>query len=154
MQRRKGFSGSHSPIVLPSMSVTLGFIVVITMYIYFVVFGVFGKGFPVDYSPCIYLIFLFRPFTRDLISYFALLGCGCSHTRGTWVDDFFPGAGWISVDGVCSLPYLARHVVFVPSSVNKKHMKKKKSEKKKEWDLGHEPSPLHTWRSKNNHHEN
>ena len=80
----------------------MGFIVVITI-IYFVV-GVYGKGFPVDSSPCIYLIFLFRPFSRDLISYFARLVCGWSHTRETWVDGFFPGAGWIIGDRVFSLP--------------------------------------------------
>jgi len=78
--------------------------VVITIYFDFVVVGVFGKGFPVDSSPCIYLIFLFRPFSRDLISYFAQLVCGWSHTRETWVDGFFPGAGWISGDRVFSLP--------------------------------------------------
>jgi len=98
------FSGSRAPIVLLLLSVTLGFIVVITIYFYFVVFGVFSKGFPVDSSPCIYLIFLFRPFSMDLISYFARLVCGWSCTRETWVDGFFPGAGWISGDGVFSLP--------------------------------------------------
>jgi len=65
-------------------------LVVITI-IYFV--GVYGKGFPVDSSPCIYLIFLFRLFSRSLISYFAWLVCRWSHTIGTWVDRFFPGAG-------------------------------------------------------------
>ena len=104
MQRRNGFSGSRAPIVLLSLSVTLGFIVVITIDFYFVVDGVFGKGFPVDSSPCIYLISLFRPFSRDLISYLARLVCGWSHTRETWVHGFFPGAGWISGDGVFSLP--------------------------------------------------
>ena len=100
----QGFSGPRAPIVLLSLSVTLGFIVVITIYFYFVVDGVFGKGFGVDSFPCIYLIFLFRPFSRDLIYYFARLVCGWSRTRETWVDGFFPGAGWISGDGVFSLP--------------------------------------------------
>ena len=100
----QGFSGSRAPIVPLLLSVTLGFIVVIAIYFYFVVDGVFGKGFPVDSSPCIYLIFLFRPFSRDLISYFARLVSGWSRTRETWVDGFFPGAGWISGDGVRSLP--------------------------------------------------
>jgi len=104
LQRRNGFSGSSAPIVLPSLSVTLGFIVVITIYFSFVVVGVFGKGFPVDSSPCIYLTFLFHPFSQDLISYFARLVCGWSRTRKTWVDGFFHGAGWISGDGVFSLP--------------------------------------------------
>jgi len=104
LQRRNGFSGSRAPIVLLSLSVTLGFTVVITIYFYFVVDGVFGKGFPVDSSPCIYLTFLFRPFSRSLISYFARLVCGWSRTRGTWVDGFFPGARWITGDGVFSLP--------------------------------------------------
>ena len=66
--------------------------------IYFV--GVYGKGFPVDSSPCIYLIFLFRPFSRSLIFYFAWLVCGLFQTRGTWVDGFFPGAGWLVIGGV------------------------------------------------------
>ena len=101
MQRQIGLSGPRAPIVLLSLSVTLGFIVVITI-IYFVD-GVYGKGFPVDFSPCIYLIVLFRPFSRSLISYFALLVCGWSRTRETWVDGFFPGATWISGDGVLSL---------------------------------------------------
>ena len=104
MQRHSGFSGSRTPIVLVSLSVTLSFIVVITIYFYFVVVGVCGKGFPVDSSPRIYLTFLFRPFSRDLISYFAWLVCGWSRTRETWVDGFFPGAGWLSGDGVSSLP--------------------------------------------------
>ena len=90
------FCGPRTPIVLPSLSFTLGFIVVITI-IYFV--GVYGKGFPVDSSPCIYLIFLSRPFGRGLISYFAWPGCGWSHTRGTWVDGFFPGAVWLVIGG-------------------------------------------------------
>jgi len=102
MQRRNGFSGPRTPIVLLSLSVTLGFIVVITS-IYFVD-GVYGKGFPVDSSPCIYLIFLFCPLSWSLISYFAWLVCGRSRTSETWVDGFFPGAGWISGDGVLSLP--------------------------------------------------
>jgi len=76
--------------------------VVITI-IYFV--GVYGKGFPVDSSTCIYLIFLFRPFSQSLICYFAWLVCGWSHTIGTWVDSFFPGArvDKTSGDGVFSL---------------------------------------------------
>jgi len=95
-------SAPRIPIVLLSLSVTLDFIVVITI-IYFVV-GVYGKAFPVDSSPSIDLIFLFRPFSRSLLSYFARLVCGWSHTRETWVDGFFPDAGWISGDGVFSLP--------------------------------------------------
>ena len=102
MQRRKGFTGCSAPIVLLSLSVTLGFILVITI-IYFVD-GVYGKGFPVGSSPCISLILLFDPLSRSLISYFELLLCGWSHTRETWVDGFFTGAGWISRDGVFSLP--------------------------------------------------
>ena len=98
----QGFSGYRAPIVLLLLSVTLGFIVVITI-IYFVV-GVYRKAFPVDSSPCIYLIFLFHPFSRSLISYFARLMCGWSCIRETWVDGLFPGAGWISGDGVFSLP--------------------------------------------------
>ena len=84
-------SGPCAPLVLPSLSVTLGFIVVIT-HIYFIV-DVYGKGFPVDSAPCIYWIFLFRPFSQSLISYFTWLVCGWSHSRATWVDGFFPGAG-------------------------------------------------------------
>jgi len=64
--------------------------VVITS-IYFV--GVYGKGFPVDSSSCIYLYFSFRPPSRRGISYFAWPVCGWSYTRETWVDGFFPGAG-------------------------------------------------------------
>jgi len=104
LQRRNVFSCSRAPIVLLSLSFTLGFIVVITIYFYFVVVGVFGKGFPVDFSPCFYLIFLFRPFSRNLISHFAQLVCSWSGTRETWVGGFFPGAGWIIGDGVFSLP--------------------------------------------------
>jgi len=107
-------NGPRALIVLPSLSVTLGFTVVITI-IYFVD-GVLGKGFPVDPSPCIYLLFLFRPLSWSLISYFARLACGWSCTRETWVAGFFPGAGWISADGGFSLPQLVLHVVFVPSS--------------------------------------
>jgi len=65
-------------------------LVVITI-IYFV--GVYGKGFPVDSYPCIYLYFSFRPSSRRGISYFAWQVCGWSHTRETWVDGFFHGAG-------------------------------------------------------------
>ena len=104
MHRRNSFSGSRAPIVLHSLSVTLGFTVVITIYFYFVVDGVVGKGFPVDSSPCIYLTFLFRPFSQSLISYFARLVCGWSHTTATWVDCFSPGAGWISGNEILSLP--------------------------------------------------
>ena len=104
MQRRDSFSGSRATILLLSLSVTLGFILVITIYFYFVVVGVFGKGVPVDSSPCIYLTFLFRPLSWDLISYFSQLVCGWSRTRETWVHGFFTGAGWISGDGVFSLP--------------------------------------------------
>ena len=46
MQRRNRSSGSRAPSVLFSLSITLGFIVVITLYFYFVLVGVFGKGFP------------------------------------------------------------------------------------------------------------
>ena len=71
--------------------------------IYFV--GIYGKGFPVDSSQSIYLYSSFRPLSWTAISYFAWLVCGWSHTIGTWVDGFFPGAGvdkknW---DGVFSL---------------------------------------------------
>ena len=59
--------------------------------IYFV--GVNSKGFPVDSSPCTYLYVSFRQLTRRGISYFAWLVCGWSHTIGTWVEGFFPGAG-------------------------------------------------------------
>jgi len=55
--------------------------------------AVYGKGFPVDSSPCIYLYFSFRPLSRREISYFAWLVYSWSHTRETWVDGFFPGAG-------------------------------------------------------------
>jgi len=102
LQRSNCFSGSCAPIVLLSLSVTLGFIVVITI-IYFVD-GVYGKGFPLDSTPCIYLILLFRPFCRSLISYFAHLVCGWCPTRESCVAGFFPGAGWISGDRVFSLP--------------------------------------------------
>jgi len=81
----------HTSIVLLLLSVTLGCIVVITI-IYFVI-GVYAKGFPVDSSLGIYLIFLFRPFSKSLIAYFAWLVCGWCHPKGTWVDDVFPGAG-------------------------------------------------------------
>jgi len=86
------FNDSRTLIVLLSLSVTLGFTVVKTIISF--VIGVYRKGFPVDSSLCIYLIFLFRPFRRSLISYFARLACGWSRTRETWVDGFFPGAGW------------------------------------------------------------
>jgi len=102
LQRRNGSSGTRAPIVLFSLSVILGFIVVITI-IHFVD-GVYGKGFPLDSSPCVYLIFLFRPFSRSLISYFARLVYGWSRTRETWVDGFLPGTQLISGDGVFSLP--------------------------------------------------
>jgi len=76
--------------------------VVITI-IYFV--GVHGKGFPVDSSPCTYLYFSLRLLSRRGICYSAWLVCGWSHTIGTWVDGFFPGAGVDkSRDGVFSLP--------------------------------------------------
>jgi len=76
--------------------------VVITI-IYFV--AVNGKGFPVDSSPCIYLYFSFQPRSCRGISYYVWPVCGWSHTRGTWVDCFFPGAGVDkSGDGVFSLP--------------------------------------------------
>ena len=92
MQRRHCFSGPRTPIVLLLLSVTLGFIVVITSNCF--VDGVFGKSFAVDSYLCIYLIFLFRPISQSLISYFVRLACGWSRTRGTWVDGPFPGAGW------------------------------------------------------------
>jgi len=65
-------------------------LVVITI-IHFV--GVYGKGFPVDSSPCIYLYFSFRPLRRRGITYFAWPLCRWSHTRRTWVGGFFPSAG-------------------------------------------------------------
>ena len=102
MQGRNGFNWPRTPIVLLSLSVTLGFIVVITI-VYFVV-GVYGKGFPVDSTPCIYWIFLFRPLSRSLISYFARLVCGWSRSRENWIDGFLPGTGWISGDGSFALP--------------------------------------------------
>jgi len=83
--------GPRTSLVLPLLLITVGFIVV-KIIICFVV-GVYGKGFPVDSSPCIYLIFLFRRFSRSLITCFAWLVCGRSHTIGTWVDGFCPGAG-------------------------------------------------------------
>jgi len=64
-------SGSCTLIVHLSLAVTLAFLVVITI-IYFVD-CVYGKGFPLDSSQCIYLIFLFRPFSQSLISYYARL---------------------------------------------------------------------------------
>ena len=64
---------------------------VVIIIIYFV--GVYGKGFPVDSSSCIYLYVSFQPLSRMGISYFVWLVCGWSHTRGTWVGGFFPGAG-------------------------------------------------------------
>jgi len=95
-------SGPPTIIVLPSLSVTWGFIVVIP-FIYFIV-GVYSKGFPVNSSPGIYWIFLFRPFSGSVISHFARLVCRWSRTRDPWVDGFFPGAEWITGDGVLSLP--------------------------------------------------
>jgi len=90
-------SGPRTPIVLPLLSVTLGFIVVITI-IYFVV-GVDGKGFPVDSSPCIYLIFFFRPFSRSLISYFAWLVCIGLIPEGLGLMVFSLAPGWIKNRG-------------------------------------------------------
>jgi len=98
----KVFSGPRAPIVLLVLLVTLGFTVVIT--ISYFVDGVYGKSFPVDSPPYIYLISLFPPFSRSLISYLVRLVGGWSHTRETWVDGFFSGAGLISGDGVFSLP--------------------------------------------------
>jgi len=66
-------SGPRSPIVLRLLSITFGFTVVITI-IYFVV-GVYRMGFPIDSSPCIFLIFLCCPLSRSLICYFARLVC-------------------------------------------------------------------------------
>jgi len=60
---------------------------------YFILLEVYGKGFPVDASPCIYLYFSFRPPSRRGYSYFAWPVCGWSRTRETWIDGFFPGAG-------------------------------------------------------------
>jgi len=91
-------SGPCNPIVLLLLSVTLGFIVVITIIDF--VLGVYGKGSPVDSSSCMYLIFLFRPFSRSVIFYFAWLVCGWSRTRGTWVDGFFPNAGVDKTQGM------------------------------------------------------
>ena len=76
--------------VLLLLSVTYSFVSGLSI-IYFV--GVYGKGFPVDSSSCIYLYFPFRPLSRRGISYFAWQVCGWSCTRETWVDGFFPGAG-------------------------------------------------------------
>jgi len=102
LQRRNSFKWPRASLVLPSLSFTLGYLVVIT--IIYVVVGVHGKGFPVDSSPCLDLTLLFRPLSWSLISYYARLVCGRSRTRETRVDGFFPGAGWISGDGVFSLP--------------------------------------------------
>jgi len=52
------YSGPRTILVLPSLSFTWAFIVVITI-IYLV--GLDGKGFPIVSFPCSYLIFLFRP---------------------------------------------------------------------------------------------
>jgi len=99
--------GPSTPIVLLLLWVTLGFRSGYNNLFIFVV-GVYGKGFPVDASPCIYLIFLFRPFSQSLISYFAWLVCSWSRTRGTWVDGFFPGTrvdtsgGWGSFFTIAS----------------------------------------------------
>ena len=54
---------------------------VVIIIIYFV--GVYGKGFPVDSSPCIYLYFSFRPLSQRGISYYAWPVCRWSHTIGT-----------------------------------------------------------------------
>ena len=57
--------------------------------------GDYGDGFPVDSSPCIFLIFPPLPplDSQSWISYFMWLVCGLSQTGGTWVDGFFHGAG-------------------------------------------------------------
>jgi len=47
------FVAPHLPIVLPSLSLLWVALVVITIISYV---GVFGKAFPVDSSPCVYLI--------------------------------------------------------------------------------------------------
>jgi len=59
---------------------------------YVILSGVYGRGFPVDSFPCIYLMFVIPPFSPSLISYFAWLVCGWSQTRETWLDGFFPDA--------------------------------------------------------------
>ena len=41
--------------------------------------------------------------SQSWISYLAWLVCGWSHTRGTWVDGFFPGAIRFVIGGF-SLP--------------------------------------------------
>ena len=86
-------SGPRTPVILLSLSVTLGFISGYNNYLLYCWY--LRQGFPIDFSGCIYLIFLFRPFSRSLISYFARLVCGWSRTRETCVDGFFPGVGWI-----------------------------------------------------------
>ena len=90
------FSGLLHPLLF-FFCCYFGFREVVITIIYFV--GVYGKGFPVDSSLCIYLSFLFRLFSRSLISYFAWLVCGWFQTRGTWVDGIFPGAVWLVIGG-------------------------------------------------------
>ena len=65
--------------------------------IYFV--GVYGNGFPVDSSPCIYLYFSFRPLSRRAISYFAWLVCRWSRPERLGLMAFSLVPGWIKHRG-------------------------------------------------------
>jgi len=58
LQCHNGFGGPRAPFVLLLLSVTLGFNSGLSI-IYFV--GVYGKAFPVDSSPYIYLMFFIPP---------------------------------------------------------------------------------------------
>jgi len=122
-------SSPRTPIVLLLFSVTLGFIVVITI-IYFVV-GVHGKGFPVDSSLCIYLIFLFHPISRGLISYIAWLVCGRLVPKGLGLMVFSLAPGWIKRRGWGSFFSIASAGCSLCSQYmnNTKHMIKKKRRK-------------------------
>jgi len=85
------FVAPHVPIVLSSLLLLWVSFVVITLISYV---GVFGKGFPVDSSLCLYLIpFLPALASQGWISYLMWLVCSGYRTRGTWVDSFFPSAG-------------------------------------------------------------
>jgi len=84
------YSGPPPPLFFIYCRLLWVLLVVITI-IYFV--RVHGKGFPVDSSPCTYLYFSLRPPSRRGFLIFAWLVCSWSHTRETWVDGFFPGAG-------------------------------------------------------------
>ena len=86
-----------TPIVLLSLLVTLGFVSGCNNYLFC---WCLRQGFPVDSSPCIYLMFHIPHFSRSLISYFAWLLCGWSRIRETWVDGFFPGAGVDKTQGM------------------------------------------------------